>query len=232
VPERNITIVCIANNATASPYDLAHQVLDVLLDGDPRSQPAPARPTHAALERLPGRYLDRDNLLTLDLSLDPGGTLTADMHGTPFTLAAATGNRLKAWRGAFPFTMRAAADGASLEVETDAGIRSTFQRVNGEAKLPADLPGQYVSHETGAVWHVVAAGDGKMLVDVDGPLHRVGGWELAPIDGDVTRVYAPGITARTWFDVRAERDGTGRLTGLRVHGGRARNLIFARDGDA
>jgi hypothetical protein len=79
---------------------------------------------------------------------------------------------------------------------------------------------------------VVAAGDGKMLVDVDGPLHRVGGWELAPIDGDVTRVYAPGITARTWFDVRAERDGTGRLTGLRVHGGRARNLIFARDGDA
>lgn len=232
VPERNLTIICIANNATASPYDLAHQVLDVLLDGQPGTQAAPARPQRSTLERLPGRYLDRDNLLTLDLSLEPDGTAKANMHGTTFTLVAAAGNRLKAWRGAFPFILRAAADGDSLEVETDANARAIFHRLGGEAKLPEDLPGRYVSGEIGAVWRIAAAADGKMTVDVEGPLHRVGGWEIAPIDGDVIRVYTPGIVTRVWLDVRAERDGAGRITGLRVHGGRARNLVFARDGHA
>ena len=227
VPERGLSIICIANNATAAPYDLAHQVLDVLLDGAPGVQ-APPPPLAGA--HLPGRYLDRDNLLTLDIELEADGTPKANMHGTAFALKSMADGRWTAWRGAFPFALRD--KGTTLEVETDAGETSTFHRLDSAAKLPADLPGRYVSHEIGAVWHIAASTDGRMTVEVQGPLHHVHGWEVAPIDGDVVRVYTPGIASRVWLDVRAEREGVGRISGLRVHGGRARHLVFAREGNA
>jgi D-aminopeptidase len=229
VPERNLTIICIANNAIADPHQQAHQVLDVVLDGE-RTPAAPALPPRVALARLTGRYVDRDNLATLELAQAEDGTPTATMYGVPFALAGAGDGRLTARRDAFVFIARPSADGSTVEVEGDAQATSTFHRVTPEATLPGDLAGRYVNAEIGATWRI-ATRDGKAMLDVAGPLNTITGWEVEPIEGDIIRIIVPSVLYRGWLDARLEREG-GRIVGLRVEIGRVRGLLFKREGDA
>jgi D-aminopeptidase len=229
VPDRNLTIICIANNAVADPYHLTHQVLDVVLDGE-RTSAAPALPPRVALARLAGRYVDRDRLATVEFALADDGTPTAMMHGVPFALVGTGDGRLTARRDAFAFTARPSADGSTIEVETDAQTTSTFHRITAEAALPGDIAGRYVNAEIGATWRI-ALRDGKAMLDVAGPLNSITGWEVEPIEGDIVRIIVPSVLYRGWLDARLEREG-GRVVGLRVETARVRGLLFEREGDA
>jgi hypothetical protein len=125
--------------------------------------------------------------------------------------------------------MRLASDD-TLEVERDAGMRESLHRVSGNAALPPDLPGRYHNPDTAATWTINASETG-MTVHVVGPLRIAGPWEIEPIDDADIRIISPTPLFGAWHDTRVVRDAGGRITGLHVDGGRARNLLFTREAE-
>ena len=229
LPERRLTVICIANSGTAEPRHLARQVVDAVVEGEPGVHPVPALPPRDRLAGLAGRYVDRANTATLDLAVADDGTPTATMNGVPFALAATADGRLAARRGVFPFVLKPAADG-TLEIELDAGAMATFHRVAAAAGMPPGLAGRYACAELGAAWTIDMDAAGKASVRVAGPMTNAGPWDAEPVDGDILRIHVPGVLFRSWFDARAQRDGAGRVTGLLVNSARARGQVFARTG--
>jgi len=228
VPALRSTVICIANSAAADPYLLAHQMLDALVEGRSEVRPVPPLPPRPALARLAGRYVDRENCLTLELSLADDGTPMANMHGVPFALVATNDGRLRARRGAFDFTARPALDGATLEVEADARQVGTFHRVATAAAVPAGLSGRYASAEFDATWTIAEVEPGKLTAQVAGPLLKGAVWSVEPIEGDIIRINVPGALFQTWVDAAVRRDAGGGVTGLLVNSGRTRGVRFDR----
>jgi hypothetical protein len=224
IPDHDAAVICISNDGTSDPHDLAFQVVDALIEGTPGLHVVPPMPETTTL---PGRWLNRDNGATVDVAIDQGGSITASMYGGTFTTIPTADGGLATSRGSADFTMRPAS-GDTLEVERDAGACETLHRVTPGAKLPIDLPGRYMNVDTAAAWTIVAADDG-MTLRVVGPLCAAGPWEIEPIEGDFIRVISPMTLFRAWLDVRILRDAGGRITALHVDSGRARNLLFARD---
>ena len=224
IPDHDAAVICISNDGTSDPYDLAFQIVDTLIEGKPGVHAVPPMPETAAL---PGRWLNRDSGATVDVAIDKGGSITASTHGVTFSTIPSADGGLETSRGSADFTMRLASDD-TLEVERDAGACETLHRVAPEATLPVDLPGRYVNVDTAAAW-TIAATDAGMTLRIAGPLRAAGPWEIEPIEGDFIRVISPMTLFRAWLDVRVLRDAGGRITGLHVDGGRARNLVFARE---
>ena len=52
IPDHDAAVICISNDATSDPHDLAFQVVDALIEGKPGVHAVPPMP--AADERLPG----------------------------------------------------------------------------------------------------------------------------------------------------------------------------------
>jgi hypothetical protein len=227
LPERDLAVIAIANHGGIDVSHLAHQALDAAVESEAGVHPVPPMPPRAALERLPGRWLDRASGMTLEFSLDADGEPAARMHGVPFALAPTPDGRLAARRGAFELVI-APPEGDTLAVELDAGVTARFDRLEGGAMLPADLAGRYACEEIGAVWRLAPEGDG-LAVRVEGPLVQAGPWRVEPIAGDHIRIHATSVLFPVWFDVLTLRDAAGRVTGLRVDGARARGLVFVRE---
>ncbi len=229
-PERGVTVICISNNGGSDPYHLAYDILDVVLDGMADVQPLRALPPRPALEKLVGRWLDRDSGMTVDISFAESGLLVGNTHGIPFRMKAADDGRLQASRMARDFLCALAPDG-TLAVELDAGVRASCHRVAAGAPPPEGLAGTYANAEIGASW-TVAEAEGGLVVHVRGPVASDGGhWTVEGVEGDVFRIWVPGTLFRGWLDVRALRSG-GRVTGLHVTGNRARQLVYQRQGEA
>ncbi|CAH2599747.1 Beta-lactamase family protein [Rhodovastum atsumiense] len=232
-PEREVTVICVTNQGASDPYHLAHDVLDAVLDGMPEVHPVHALPPRPALEELVGRWVDRDNAATVDISLDAAGHPMGSTHGVPFRLRATEDGRLEASRAARDFTCALAADGA-LAVELDAGVRATYCRAVPPPTLPEGLAGSYANAEIGATWTITETGTGtgrSAELRVSGPLaSRRGPWLVEPVDGDIIRIWMPGLLFRMWLDVRVLRAG-GRVSGLCVAGNRARRLCYPRQED-
>jgi hypothetical protein len=199
-------------------------MVDALIDGRPGVHPVPPMPKPGGF---PGRYLNRDTGATVDVSLDEAGRIIACTYGGAFATIPTDDGRLATSRGSADFAMRLLSEDV-LEVERDAGEHETLQRVSGNAALPADLPGRYCNPDTAAVW-TISDGNPTMTLRVAGPLRSAITWEVEPIAGDCIRVIAPSPMLRSWFDCRVLRDSEGRVTGLRVDGSRARNLLFTRE---
>ncbi|MDB5362008.1 MAG: serine hydrolase [Rhodospirillales bacterium] len=224
VPELNLTVIAIANNAAVDCYRLAHRVLDGVIEGNP----LPALPPRPALDRLAGRYLDRESATSVEFSVASDGTPMGSMNGVPFVLEATVDGRLSAARGAFDFiaTLPDAHDG--VRIEFDAGIEASYDRVTAEpTALPTGLAGRYVCPELGAVWTVSMDDDARAKVAVAGPLHHGGPWALLAIDGDQLRAEMPSVLFKAWLDIQVLR-GNGRIVGLEVSGGRSKRLKFDR----
>lgn len=247
IPERRLTAICIANHAGADPAAIAHAALAAALAGDPALHPVPAAPPRDELAALAGRWLEPESGVTLDfepvqdaaapVAGDEAAVLTGRMNGVPFGLLPTEDGRLAAARGSFAFTARPAPDGASVEVEFDAGRTALFRRAAAGAPLPPDLAGRYASADMGAVWTIEPARgeaaapepDG-MVVRVAGPHVVAGPWHVEPVESDVVRIRAPGQLFDAWYDAVLLRDAGGRPTGLRVSGGRVKNIVFSRQG--
>jgi hypothetical protein len=225
IPEHDAAVICISNDATSDPHELAFQVVDALIEDRPGTHTVPAMPPHATL---PGRYLNPDSGATVDVAIDARGRITACTHGVTVTTIPTEDGSLATSRGSADFSMRPASDGDTLEVERDAGVRETLRRVAPGATLPVDLPGRYCNPDTAATWTIAATNAG-MTVRVAGPLLTAGPWDIEPVEGDFIRVISPMTLYRAWLDSRVLRDATGKITGLRVDGGRVKGLTFARD---
>ena len=222
IPDLDAAVVCISNDGTSDPHDLAFLVVDALIEDRPGVHAVPPMPGRDVLERLPGSWLNRDSGATVDVAINAQGRVTASTHGVTFTTIPTEDGRLATSRGSADFTMRLVANG-TLEVERDAGVRETLQRVAEGAVLPADLSGRYESTEIAATWTITGA-----TLRIEGPLLAAGPWDIEPVEGDFIRVYTPMILDRGWLDCRILRDASNRITGLRVDGGRAKGLMFTR----
>jgi CubicO group peptidase (beta-lactamase class C family) len=225
IPDHGAAVVCITNDGTADPNDLAFQVVDGLTEAKPGVAAVPPMPP---VEGLPGRYLNRETGATVDVAIDDAGRVTACTHGVAFTTVPTADGGLATSRGSADFTMWLV-ERDSLEVERDAGARETLQRVTQGATLPADLPGRYHNPDMAATWTIDASETG-MTLRVAGPLRNAGPWEIEPIEGDFIRIIVPGSLLRSWLDVRVLRGSADRITALHVDGGRVRNVLFAREG--
>jgi D-aminopeptidase len=222
IPDCDAAVICLSNDATSDPHDLSFQVVDALIEGRPGVHAMPAMPP---LDRLPGRYLNRDTGATVDVATDEAGRVTACTYGVTFTTIPTADGRLATSRGSADFTMRLASDD-TLEVERDAGVRETLHRVTGDGRLPADLPGRYHNADMAATWTIGSDESGAAL-HVAGPLCVAGPWEVEPIEGDFIRIVSPTPLFRAWLDARVLRDARGRITGMQVDGSRVRNLLFS-----
>ena len=226
LPDQRAAVICISNDATADPHDLAFQLVDALIEGAPGVHQVPPLPDWAGAATLAGCYLARETGATVDVARDAQDRVTASINGVASFLLPTADGRLATSRGSGDFTLRCA--DAAIEVERDAGIVETLHRVAPGATLPADLPGRYANPDTAATWTITATASGADL-HVAGPLLRTGQpWEIAPIEGDVMRIYTPLTLYRGWLDTRVLRDLQGRITGLHVDGGRAKGLVFSR----
>ena len=224
VPELNVTIIAIANNAAVDCYRLAHRVLDGLVE----DHPLPALPSRKALDGLAGRYLDRETATSVEFSVAGDGTPMASMNGVPFVLEATSDGRLSAARGAFDFVATLPDAHDAVGIEFDAGTHAHFERMGTEpVALPTGLAGRYVCPELGAVWTIKTEGDTTAEVAVAGPLHHAGPWNLFAIEGDQLRAEMPSVLFKAWLDIQVVR-GNGTIAGLEVSGGRSKRLKFDR----
>jgi CubicO group peptidase (beta-lactamase class C family) len=226
LPDHEFAVICLSNDTTSDPHELALSLIDALLEDKPGVLAVPPMPS---MERLPGQYLNPASGATVDVTLDPGGRPTACTNGISFTTVATDDGRLATSRGSADFTMRLTSDD-TLEVERDAGVREILHRITPDARLPVDLPGRYYNPDVAAIWTIVAA-DNAMSLAIAGPLLAAGPWEIEPIRGDFIRVISPTSLLRSWFDVHVVRDTAGNVSGLHVNGARARGLMFARHSD-
>jgi D-aminopeptidase len=226
IPDHRAAVICISNDATADPHDLAFQVVDALVDGAPGVQGIPPASAWAASPGLAARYLNPESGATVDIDRDAEGRVTASVNGVATWLLPTEDGRLATSHGSGDFTMLARGD--TIEVERDAGFRETLRRVAPVGRLPANLPGTYVNPDTAATWTIT---ESKPLgeVRVSGPLIAAAGpWEVEPVEGDHIRVYTPLTLFRGWMDARVLRDAAGRVTGLHMDGGRVKGLMFQR----
>ena len=221
VPALDAAVICISNDAAADPAALAHLVLQAAVEDRPGVLPMPGLPPADSLASLPGRYLDRTNGATVDLALSEAGEPMATLYGNGTQLRLGPDGRLEATHPAPDFFATLPTDKDRLDIELDAGTAATYHRVAPGAALPPDLPGTYANDDIAATW-TIAEEAGSMVVRVAGPHVKAGPWSMEPVEGDIIRIYPPARVYRSWLDVRVQRNGDGRITGLAVNGGRAR----------
>jgi CubicO group peptidase (beta-lactamase class C family) len=227
LPEQGMAVICLSNDGTSDPHELAFQVVDLLIEGTPGVHPVPPLPDWAAAPELPGRYLNSESGVTIDVGHDAKGRVTASMNGVATWLMPTADGRLSTSRGSGDFTMRLTRDG--LRVERDAGVQDNLLRIAGTARLPEDLPGRYVNADTAAVWTIAPADGGGATLRIAGPvLANAAPSEVEAVQGDCIRIYTPLNLFRGWVDAMLQRDAAGRVTGLRVDGGRVKGLVFSR----
>ncbi len=219
IPDHDAAVICISNAANSDPHDIAFQVVDALIEGKPGVHAGPPMPP---AEGLAGRWLERDSGATVDVSIEQGRVI-ASTNGVAFPTIPTADGRLATSRGSGDFTMQLLADGR-LDVERDAGIRETLHRVIPGATLPPDLSGRYANADTAATWTI----EGNALRIVGPILAAAGSWEIEPIEGDFFRIITPLGLYRGWLDARVVRNASGRITALRVDGGRVKGWVFER----
>ena len=222
IPDHDAAVICISNDAASDPHDLVFRVVDALIEDRPGVHAVPRMPGEDTLQRLPGRWLDRDSGATVEVAIDADGGVIASTNGVSFTTIPTEDGRLATSRGSADFTMWLSSDD-TLDVERDAGVRETLHRVAPGAVLPPDLAGSYRNADCAATWTIAGA-----ALRIAGPLLSAGPWEIEPIEGDFFRAYTPMTLYRGWLDCRVLRDASGRVAGLRADGGRVKGLVFQR----
>ncbi len=226
VPNEGLAIIAISNRGDTDTSLLAHQVFDLMLDGQPGIALAPASPAATATTPLAGRWLDRATGATLDITVNDDGNTTFTTYGLPFVPSVQPDGRLGTIRGMTPFALRPMNPG-TLQVEMDAGHTATYHRVPDDTPLPDGLPGAYRSDEIAATW-TLATGEAGLQVTARGPVVSGGPWQIEAIEGDVIRIQVPDILFPSWLDVRVLRGATSGVEALSVSSGRVKHVLFRR----
>jgi hypothetical protein len=106
VPDHNAAVICISNDATSDPHDLAFQVVDALIEGAPGVHAVPEMPDWAAQPALAGCYLLRAGGTTVEIGRDAKDRVTASVNGVTTYLVPTADGRLATSRGSGDFTLR------------------------------------------------------------------------------------------------------------------------------
>jgi len=217
-PEIGATVICMLNNGAGDAQTLAMHALDAILDGFPHVHPVPAEARDASLV---GLYLDDATPMTLELSLAADGVLQCTSFGLPTPLSAREDETLIADRG--PRAMALTPHDGGLTTTLASGHTQSFTWLEAPEALPDGLDGTYENPDMGAT--LVITGNDATL---SGPIQRGRHCPLSGIKGDVFRIHTPTVLFQGWFDARAERGVDGSVHSLLVHGGRTKQVRFAR----
>lgn len=226
-PEIGSTAIVITNDGAADPAEIAHRVLDLVLEGRSGVHPMPALPAPTTLAPLAGRWIQRDAATTLDIAIQEGG-LAVTMGGATVRPLPLEDGRLGVTHGTILLALRPLTDG-TLEIEQDAGHTAVWHRVDAKPSLPDGLAGTYGSEEMAARWTIAVTGE-DARVTIDGPVARGTVWALEPVEGDVLRLIVPSLLGKAWHDVRVVRGEGGQVTGLSVTTNRLRGVQYQRLG--
>ncbi|MGE0718581.1 MAG: serine hydrolase, partial [Alphaproteobacteria bacterium] len=220
VPERDLAVVVIANVDALDPHRIARRAIDAVLaeEGLPAE---PALPAWVAGHA--GRWVDPANLSVLELGV-AGGEATGRMNGASFAFLPTADGWLRAFRGAFEVSVRAAGDG--LEADIGAGRIVGLAKV-GPSPAPSGLAGTYRANELDTTW-TIAEGAGGLAVRARGPLAAAGPWPIEAVAADVVEITMPARWLASTVVAAVERDGGGAVRGLRVSSGRIKDLRFTR----
>ena len=240
-PEVNTGIVVLANSAQGDPGGKVAKVADIVLEGslpeelpdsESAGQPAQGGPVSpAVLQRYEGNFgLDVAGVVGF---FSEGGSLYASLGGIgTYALepVSETEFRLQQFNVTFRF-----------EVEADGSVNRLTAELNGQelpgerlrpAQLAADQAprylGRYYSPELRYSMDLLQDADGLFLRhDRHGDIRLSGGdgAELTDLDSE--------LRADRWFVQKINFEVTpgGNVRGLRVSGGRVRNLWFERSGE-
>ena len=222
VPAIGTTIIAIANTGSADPNLLAHQVLDVILDGRPGTPPAPLLPTPDQAAPFVGRWIDPATAATLDIATSPANETTLTANGLVTRPELDAHGRLSAPRANGHLALRSIGPD-EIEVEQDAGVVGPWRRAPAAPTLPPGLAGAYRSAELAATWTLTGT-----EVRATGPVATGQPWDIEPIAPDLIRIHIPGTLYRAWLDVRVLRDPTGAVTGLEANGARVKAMRLDR----
>ena len=216
-PERHTSLALLCNAGNANAALLAHRVADVVLG--PLPDPAPPRPAIelpvSALESLVGAWRDStsDQILTLALR---EGRLMASSGAASLPLTPIGEDRF--WHSATG-EFRVDREGTETVIrQNEAGPRTfrRHQRIDPASVRLEEFAGRYTSDELGISYDVEVKDDRPYL-------------SFPPNDPlPMLPVYQDGFSAQG-RTLRFMRDTTGKVTGLRVFAGRARDVRFSKE---
>lgn len=214
-PERDLSLAVFCNAANANPARHARRIADVVLGtAEPAPPTAPVAIAAEALAELAGVYRDStsDQFLTIGIQ---EGRLMAGGGGQPTGLTHLGGHRFwSATAGDYRFLR----EGASWAIREHASGPRVYRRLAPvtDSLVPTpDYPGVYRNDELDVTIEVRADRGRLLLIRPPGTLPA-----LSPI-------YPDGFRAGG-FTVRFQRDAAGRVVGLRIFAGRARDVRFVR----
>jgi hypothetical protein len=222
-PEQRFSVVCLCNNGSVNPGDLASKVAEVYLAPDMKSPPAATKRNVASIGLSAGEVHAKAGLYRRDEGgyielVDRDGKLF--LGGAPNELIALDKRR---------FTGKDAPDGWEIEFEESNPPRrleirqpgdtpAHFERATpvtlSEAEMKA-YGGDFDSAELGARYRILADAQGLSLEAGDEP-----GRKLESTGAD--RMRAGG------WEVVFHRDTAGKVDGFYLNAGRVRKIEFRR----
>lgn len=216
-PERNASVALLCNAGNTNPAMLAHRVADVVLG--PLPDPAPPRPAvdlpMAALEPLVGSWRDSTNDQILTFTVRENRLQVSNGAAVAPLTAIGEGRFWHPAAGEFLVER----EGAETVIrQREAGPR-TFRRhqpVDPATVRLEEFAGRYTSDELG-ISYDLRMREGRLFLHTPLSAPR----PLVP-------AYPDGFGSQG-LTVRFMRDASGRVTGLRVFAGRARDVRFHKE---
>ena len=219
-PDQHVSIAVLCNLASANPAMLAHQVADVVLTKPPRAvQSGAAKPvtlTSAQLDRWAGSYVEKRTEQVLRLAVRDGKLVNANASETELTPLSPDRFRGRA----MDLVFAGAAPRRSLLVvrqDGDTAVMSEVQPATVSAARLADYTGTYASDELDVKLTIALVNDKLVL-------------RRRPADeGQLQPLYEDSFDGPVGA-MRFSRDASGRVTGVGIFNGRARNVRFTKVG--
>lgn len=217
-PEANASIAVFCNVAVANPTSLGRRVMALVLPRPAAARQAPTPVASAERDRLVGAY--RDPRTDDWISIVAAGDFLRVVGPGADSLRGVEGGRYTTNQGVTLAFSPAGARATSLRLVTPDGdvreLQSAPPVEAGSVRL-GDFAGTYRSPELGSAM-VLRVDGGRLLARISPDLET----PLVPVYTDGFRATQAGMT------LRFGRGADGRVSGVRIFAGRARNVRFDR----
>ena len=221
-PEQHFSVVILCNLASMNPDDLAKQVADIYLEENfpqPKAEEKVLELSEEVLKQNCGLYFCEEEMALRRFNLVEGKFLAAIGPGIP--LEALSENTFQL--APYPFMkFRFENEDGHKKMFFDMGRGKPAEYVKIKADEPTEkeldfLSGEYYSPEMENIYEIYLK-DQKLLLKRS----KYGEGALVPAQKDA-------FTCEKFsFDIFFERDGSGKVCGFKIYGGRAKGVEFIR----